>query len=58
MVPPFSATRMALGDLGECIVGRGAEDTKGATIIRSEHVGEFQTSQVSVTRDMSGACTK
>ena len=29
VVPPFSAARMALGDLGECIVGRGAEDTKG-----------------------------
>lgn len=29
IVPPFSATRMNLPGLGECIVGRGAEDTKG-----------------------------
>ena len=29
VVPPFEARRMDFEDLGECIVGRGAEDTKG-----------------------------
>jgi len=29
LAPPFSATRMDLWDFGDCIVGRGAEDTKG-----------------------------
>ncbi|MEQ8248099.1 MAG: M20/M25/M40 family metallo-hydrolase [Alphaproteobacteria bacterium] len=29
VAPPFEARRMTFGDLGECIVGRGAEDTKG-----------------------------
>ena len=29
VAPPFEARRMALEDLGECVVGRGAEDTKG-----------------------------
>jgi acetylornithine deacetylase/succinyl-diaminopimelate desuccinylase-like protein len=29
VVPPFEAARLDFEDLGECIVGRGAEDTKG-----------------------------
>lgn len=29
VVPPYDACRMEFEDFGECIVGRGAEDTKG-----------------------------
>ena len=29
IVDPFAATRMEYGDLGDCIVARGCEDTKG-----------------------------
>lgn len=29
VTPPFAATRMDFEDMGECIVARGAEDTKG-----------------------------
>ena len=29
VVPPFEARRVDFADLGECIVGRGAEDSKG-----------------------------
>lgn len=29
VVPPFGACRIGFEDFGECIVGRGAEDTKG-----------------------------
>ena len=31
VAPPFSATRMNYRDAGECIIGRGAADTKGPT---------------------------
>ncbi len=31
VAPPFSATRMNYLDAGDCIIGRGAEDTKGPT---------------------------
>jgi len=38
-VPPFEARRMDFENLGECIVGRGAEDTKGplATLMDAVH---------------------
>jgi acetylornithine deacetylase/succinyl-diaminopimelate desuccinylase-like protein len=29
LVPPFDAVRMDFENFGECIVARGAEDTKG-----------------------------
>ncbi|MGH9579097.1 MAG: M20/M25/M40 family metallo-hydrolase, partial [Terriglobales bacterium] len=39
VVPPFEARRMDYENLGECIVGRGAEDTKGplATLMNAVH---------------------
>lgn len=39
VVPPFEARRMDFENLGECIVGRGAEDTKGplATLMNAVH---------------------
>ena len=46
VVPPFSAARMALGDLGECIVGRGAEDTKGPLSSVLSMLASFRRAEV------------
>jgi acetylornithine deacetylase/succinyl-diaminopimelate desuccinylase-like protein len=39
VVPPFEGRRMNFEDLGDCIVGRGAEDTKGplTTLMNAVH---------------------
>jgi acetylornithine deacetylase/succinyl-diaminopimelate desuccinylase-like protein len=45
-VPPFEARRMDFENLGDCIVGRGAEDTKGPVATMMSAVAAYRAANV------------
>lgn len=46
VVPPFSASRTTLEGVGECIIGRGAEDTKGPYTAILNAIASYQAAKV------------